>query len=329
MANQKTVIIDAFKTQFGKSIFYIGKCKVSILFNLAKVSRADEDPDIGFQRELGEARANKIAEYLDSGMYIPGAIIVSAQKGVIVSYSDKTKKLKIRNDRGSLLVIDGQHRLFGAHRSTKDLELPVCILSDLEKEEEVQYFIDINGFQRGVPKTLRHELSKFTADPGSIDEKLNEIFTELDEDLKSPLFGRMARTKSVTGKISHVAFRSAVKPILENAFMDQFNFEQTKKVLINYLVSLNSVLTKNFDGEPRLTNAAFFQSAMGIFIDAASLTLMNDGGYKVSYFKKCLEPISMLDYEYHKGTNKKAINDLTKELKSLIGISKPVSDDML
>ena len=321
--------MDAFKINYGHGICYVGKCKVSQLFSISKVVRADENPEKGFQRELGETRAKKIAEYLDSGMYIPGSIILSGQEGALSTYSEKTHKLKVRDKPGSFLVIDGQHRLYGASRSTKDFELPVCILSELSLEDEVQYFIDINGYQRGVPKTLRHELSKFTAEPGSMDERLNLIFSRFEESLESPLYGKMARTKSVSKKISHVAFRSAIKPVLESAFIEQFNFEQTQKVLLNYLVAFDDVLQENFDLEPRLNNAAFFQAVMGVFIDAAELTYLNHKSFKVPRFKKTLVSVNKLDYERHKGTNRQAINELTKVLKSLIGISRIISDDML
>ncbi len=329
MKKEKYFSMNAFKINYGSGICYVGKCKVSQLFSISKVVRADENPEKGFQRELGDTRAKKISEYLDSGMYIPGSIVFSAQKDSLSTYSEKTHKLKVRDKPGSFLVIDGQHRLYGAFRSTKYFELPVCILSELSLEDEVQYFIDINGYQRGVPKTLRHELSKFTAEPGSMDEKLNLIFTMFEEELESPLYGKMVRTKSVSKKISHVAFRSAIKPILESTFIEQFNFEQTQKVLLNYLMAFEDILQENFNLEPRLNNAAFFQAVMGVFIDAAELTYLNHKSFKTSHFKETLESVNKLDYDRCRGTNRQAINELTKVLKSLIGISRTISDDML
>ncbi|PKH87912.1 hypothetical protein CXF79_14945 [Colwellia sp. Bg11-28] len=64
----------------------------------------------------------------------------------------------VRNSRGI-----NQHRLYGAKLAEQDIELPVCILKGLDQTSEVQYFIDINSTQKGVPKTLRIELREFLA----------------------------------------------------------------------------------------------------------------------------------------------------------------------
>jgi len=257
--------IDAIKIAYSDQEYYVGVCKVNDIFDISKVSRADEDPESGFQRMLGDNRAKQISEYIKSGNLIPGALILSAQEGVIRSYDKAKKKLTINPSKGALLVIDGQHRLYGAHRSGVDVYFPICIFSNLSKEQEVQFFIDVNGFQRGVPKALRLELTKFTAEPGSDDELLNEIFGELDENPESPLFGKMARTRSVTGKISHVAFRNGFKLVLENPIFTAFRIEQKKRVVLNYLDAVDRVLLENFDGEPKLTNAAFFSGGNGGF----------------------------------------------------------------
>jgi len=324
----KSFSVDAIQIKYNDHMMYVCSIKTNDLFPLAKVSRADEDAEKGFQRLLGKQRAKQISEYLKNGNIIPGALVISAQDSSLISYNKTNKKLKIQKHPGSLLVIDGQHRLYGAHESGLNIQLVVCILCGLSDTQEVQYFLDVNGYQRGVPRTLQLELTKFTAEPESIDEKLNDIFTELDENPKSPLIGKMARTRSVQGKISHVSYRSVVKPLFEKAPFSAFKFDQQKKVIINYLQAVDKHLSEKFDGEPKLTNAAFFQAIMGLFIDSCELAYIENKSFNEKSFYKTLEGIGALNYEVHKGTNKKAIKGLTEELKSLILVRNKFTDDI-
>ncbi|WP_332874445.1 DGQHR domain-containing protein [Amphritea pacifica] len=162
-------------------------------------------------------------------------------------YDDATGELTLSNKKSSMLVIDGQHRLYGAYQSDIDVELPVCIFYGLDRSTEVQYFLDVNSYQIGVPKTLRLELEKFTAEEDSEEYLLRALYDELDENPASPLSGKVARTKSVTGKISHVAFQNALKPVLDKAPFKGFDLSQKKKVLINFLRAVETILQEIFD----------------------------------------------------------------------------------
>ena len=79
-------------------------------------------------------------------------------------------QLELEPNSSSLFVIDGQHRLWGASKCEQEIYLPVCIFTNLELKQEVQYFLDINSNQKGVPKTLRIELLKFLSEPDSLNK---------------------------------------------------------------------------------------------------------------------------------------------------------------
>ena len=58
-------------------------------------------------------------------------------------------------------MIDGQHRLAGAHEAVAlgtDLVLPVIGFLDLSIEKQVELFITINKEARGVPASLYIDL---------------------------------------------------------------------------------------------------------------------------------------------------------------------------
>lgn len=155
---ENTVQFKAFDLSRNNVGFYLTAMTPEALFKLSRVERVSENPEEGFQRQLEEARANKIAKYFEQKI-IPGAIILSAQPEAGISYNHSNEELTINEENGSLLVIDGQHRLFGAYKAQKaginDIKLPVCILTNLALVDEIEYFVDINSTQKGVPKTLK------------------------------------------------------------------------------------------------------------------------------------------------------------------------------
>ncbi len=321
-----TIEIDAIKIEYNDGEYYLASFVAKDLFNLTTVTRADEDPETGYQRTLSKGRVNKIATYLNDGHLIPGSLILSST-AANANYDSDRKKLIIEKNNSSLLVIDGQHRLYGAYKSEETVYLPVCIFFGLDKSTEVQYFLDVNGHQMGVPKTLRLELEKFTADENSEEFLLKVLFDELDYNPESPLSGKMSRTKSVSGKLSHVAFQNAMKPLLAKAPFNVFTLEQKKKVLINFMLALEVITTELFGDNRKVANSAFFQAVMSCFMDICHVANSNFGGYKQSHFEKALEPISNINWDYHSGTNKSAIKSLSQEIVAAVTTKVTINDD--
>jgi len=67
---------------------------------------------------------------------------------------------------------------------------------------------------------------------------------------------------------------------------------------------------------------------MGVFNDACNIAHLKYKNYKKETFQMIMKEIRALDYEVHKGTNKKAIKELTDELRNLVSVDKSVTDDM-
>ena len=62
----------------------------------------------------------------------------------------------------SVFIIDGQHRIFGYSGSkyAGKNTIPVVAMVNLEKEEQVKLFMEINENQKAVPKNLRNTLNE-------------------------------------------------------------------------------------------------------------------------------------------------------------------------
>ncbi|MEG0597696.1 MAG: DGQHR domain-containing protein [Oscillospiraceae bacterium] len=99
-------------TQNGVS-FFVSVMNSQELKKMCFVSRKKEDAKKGFQRLLSEKRAREIANYLDSEKgIIPPALILSAQPTAQLAFDNAQLNLTMENSKGTLLVLDGQHRLY-------------------------------------------------------------------------------------------------------------------------------------------------------------------------------------------------------------------------
>lgn len=323
----------AFSIGTGNVECYATVMSAQEMVKIATVSRIDEDPENGYQRYLDHRRVREITSYIDAGNVIPGSIILSVQKDCDVHYDEHNKELNITLKEGNLLfVIDGQHRLYGASECIQDVELPVCIFTGLDTKQEVQYFLDINGYQRGVAKTLRIELLKFMSEPESKDAIRNRLFKELNEDVASPLYNRMCSTTSIAGKLSHVPFQEAIDPLLDGKVLRSYNYEDKKMLIMNYLLAVDVVLKKMGEDSNRMTNSIFFQAIFKIFEDVCLMSLTYFKNYKESSFIEILDGITTLNFERYPGSNNQVKNDMIKEMKTLLEIKTRilgVPDDLL
>lgn len=301
------------------------KCYVTVMnskkiFEISKVSRVDSDPKEGYQRLLSKKRAEDIAQYLSDGNVIPGSIILSGQEGCDITYDSSNNKITIDTTKAGLFVIDGQHRLYGASLCEDDIMLPVCIFVGLELKQEVQYFLDINSTQKGVPKTLRIELLKFLSEPESSEAILIKLFKDLGAEIDSPLYNRISATTSVPGKVSHVPFHNALGTLIDGKTLRKFDYDKKKILIKNYLSAVSEILIKIETNDKRLITSAFFQAVFKIFEDVCSSSLTYHRNYKQSSFQNVLEGIEKIDFEKYSGSNQQTINQMASELQTLLDI---------
>jgi DNA sulfur modification protein DndB len=243
---------------------------------------------------------------------------LSAQPAASLEYKPDEKAISFVLNPKSFLVIDGQHRLFGASESKTDITFPVSIMTGLSLEEEVQYFNDINGEQKGVPRTLQLEIEKFLVSDESKEKIRINLFHALNERPESPLCNRMSATKSVQGKLTHVPFKSAIDPLLDQKPLHELDFDGKVKLLINFLKAVEGLLITSLKSSDKLSNAAFFQAIFGAFKMFALLTNERHHNYDEKSFRDVLTPLESINWELHSGTNRKAITAFTKHIVDLV-----------
>jgi DGQHR domain-containing protein len=175
---------------------YVGKMKSREILQLFEIDKFKEEELQGYQRELYEERTSDLIEYLVNCpvAVIPG-LFVSLREAQFVPENGDLGTLEIPRKRGSIWIIDGQHRMGGFEKlrewfifarhskiypelflSLMNYELPVVFIdsrkaaekiSDLTKRkkamvtpedlERVIFFI-VNKTQRGISPSLKDAL---------------------------------------------------------------------------------------------------------------------------------------------------------------------------
>jgi DGQHR domain-containing protein len=241
----KTIRISATPVIQGGQTFYIFKMKASQLWEFTQINRRSEDKTAGYQRALSPSRVKNIARYIAGNGLIPGSIIVSFDKG---TFSESSSQLTLPNRKNVGWIIDGQHRLAGAHEAHEkgvDPELPVVAFLKLKLEKQIALFVTINKEARSVPASLYIDLLKQLphkkTEKELTDERIADITRNLDADETSPFHQRIAFTKQAgKGEISLVNFARILRPHLarQAGVLGLYTEVEQEGVINNYYKAL-------------------------------------------------------------------------------------------
>lgn len=310
-----------------KKKFYIATMESNDLKDMCFVSRRKEEPIKGFQRLLNKKRAKSIATYLDDEKgVIPSAIILSAQDNAKIRFDAKTKKLSFEKCSESMLVIDGQHRLYGLFDANNSYEIPVIIFEGLTSSEEVRLFIDINTTQKGVPSALILDIKSQAGTETKLEERQRNLFDQLDSD--SVLSGYLLRNESKAGKISRTVFNGSTKTIFETGPVSNSNDKIIYMTVKNYLEAVDYVFKLSGSTNARINKTILFKAVMSIFNDVCEKCLIKYKDLKVESLKDYLDPLKELNYDEYTGTNKATESKIIGDMKNTLKEPVVVDEDM-
>lgn len=321
------ISLNAIKCVQNDKFFYVTIVKSDLLKKMCFVSRKKEDSIKGFQRLLNYKRAKDIAFYLDTSKgVIPSAIIVSAQKSANLEFDGKKQQLILDDEDDSLLVIDGQHRLFGLLEAKGTYEFPVIIFNCLNTSEEVRLFIDINTTQKGVPSSLILDIKSQAGTETSIEELQRTLFSKLNED--SVLAGYFLPNESKVGKISRVVFNNSTKSLFVNSPSKDWSLDLIYKSVKNYLESVDRIFKETSNSDARLNKTIIFKAIMHLFNDACEDCLREYRNLKTESFYSFLIPLKSLDYSKYTGTNKATETQVINDMRSVLREKVSIEEDM-
>jgi len=316
----------AIECEQNNTKFYLSSIDRDTLEKNCFVSRAEENLDEGFQRLLNGARANQIAKYLDLGEgVIPSALILSAQKQSKFTFDQSKGEIIFDSKHGNMLVLDGQHRLFGYVKSKINHNVPVVIFNNLEFAEEVRLFVDINTNQKGVSSSLLLDIKKFTGRENSLEERQRSLFDSIAKD--SVLVGLVSPKSTSAGKISRKAFYDATKTIFEGG-----RFSNTEDIHIyaavkNYLEACDNIFSEIDSKNATLTKTVVFKALFVIFLEVVELSVKKHKNMKVNSLEKELEPIAILNFDRYNGSSAAIINQIAADMRKEINKNNDLSID--
>lgn len=318
------VSVVAIKCMQNDITFYIASLNSNVLKDMCFVSRKKEEPIKGFQRLLNKRRAKDIATYLDKDNgVIPSALILSAQDNAKLRYNEKNQKISFEQMKDSLLVIDGQHRLYGLFEAEKDYEIPVVIFSNLNTSSEVKLFIDINTTQKGVPSALILDIKGQAGTETKLEERQRILFDKLNKD--SAIAGYLLPNESKAGKISRTVFNASTQPLFEGGPVSDSGDDTIYKAVRNYLEAVDVLFKQTENPNARINKTVLFKGVMMIFNEACEKCLIKYKNIKVESLIDYLYPINQLNFEEYTGTNnatvKKVVNDLRNVLKEKVDLN--------
>lgn len=311
--------LNAIELNQNNKIFYITSMRVSDLIKSSFISRADENNEVGFQRHLNEARAKLISNYLKDGRAIPSPLILSAQPTAKIKFNGSTGKLSISKAEKSLLVIDGQHRLYGYsmlfNEHKTDLSVPVIIFTNLSVPDEIDLFIDINTNQKGVSSSLLLHIKAMSNQSTSLEEKIAYLFKEMNK--AGPIAGCLSATKTEKSKISRKLFSDMVKNVVDRGALSNYDLDIHLKSFNNYFSAVELVLEKS-KTKKSITSALIFRSFMENILDVIDISISRFGNLKIDSLYSVLEQVSSISFDQYTGTNLATVKQLSTKINSLL-----------
>lgn len=298
------------------------------IFSISRMTDDDNEGDFGYQRILSPARLANITHYITSGKPIPNSILVSLDKA---TYNAQDKTLKIHKGSDVAWVIDGQHRLAGAHQAAQahhNISLLVVAFIGLTETEQVEQFITINDEARGVPRSILLDLNRrlsFAKTEKQISEdRASDIGNALRRDSEYIFFNKITVVESPkTGQLSLGNFVRKVSPLVhpsKGILRTRSLLEQTK-IIDNYFTAFRDV----FPSEWRKADNIFlktigFGALMNVFEEVYIRTRDMYAGFRVTDISKLLKLVIGFDFgawaQY--GTGNKAEQDAGKDLREEI-----------
>lgn len=289
----------------GNLTFYLFAMPASQLWRLTEINQRSEEKEEGYQRALSRSRVRQVARYIKNGGVIPGSIIVSFKSG---NYDKAKRELVLANKSNIGWIIDGQHRLAGAHEASQDgldITLSVVAFIKLSNERQIDFFITINREARSVPASLYidllKELPRVKTEKELTDERIADIARQLDSDELSPFYQRIIFTRSArAGELSLNNFARVLRPHVTPQSGTLGIYTQVEQVgaIDNYYKALIATFPKVAKKEPPvLFRTIGFGAVWRAFPYVFQLTNAKYKSFSVASIGKIFREVRDFDFE--------------------------------
>lgn len=177
LISDKPITIPALKGTMGGRNYYLFSIEPCTLLKIGFVlhrTKVNDSMAPTYQRLLVPKRLKGITKFIDEGGFFPNSIILNfadPDENIKVTFDPIHKEndsdaefglLNIPNAYGIAYIIDGQHRVYGYSNSShkNDHTIPVVAFQNMESEDQLKIFMEINENQKSVSKNLRIDLEE-------------------------------------------------------------------------------------------------------------------------------------------------------------------------
>lgn len=303
------ITLPALKVVQGGATFYVFSMKASELWPIVSINRRSETEDRGYQRVLSQARVEAVANHIRAGRSLPNSVLIALDQA---TYSAASHSLTIPAGKDIGWVIDGQHRMAGAHEAAEndqqpdrvDIELCVIAFVGVDLAFQIEQFVTINREAKGVPTSLVYDLLSHLPGqkkPGEIaNERAASIANALRVDAKSPLFNRIVVTSSpAKGQVSITNFVRKVAPMVhpERGILRTYTLPEQQGVVANYFSALRSTYTEQWTKSDIIFfRTVGFGAMMNMFEEVFQITLSEQGGFSVKDIEQTLKVVKHFEF---------------------------------
>lgn len=310
------------RAQQGDWVMYTFVARPAEIFPMFTVPRCDGKT--GYQRDLSEKRAKQIAAYIKKGNPVPGNIVVNIRKSADVQLNGSSKTISFANVENAMSLIDGQHRSWGGALEG-DAQFFFTAFLTLEQEIEAGLFLDINGYQKGVPSALACRVRGIAGRQNATEIAINELYDRFLADEDSALYGKLSDVHSRPGMISYKGFMTGVKPVMRINRVKGFDPEQQYTFLNRLFTHAIKIIGEDF----------FRTNVFGGFLANAerimTRAIQESGSLKDAAIVAAMQPLNQFDRDAAQTGTRLSKTDVINHIVDLLGdMSGDVdSDDLL
>jgi DNA sulfur modification protein DndB len=203
--------IPALRGKLGGQTFYLFSIEPEKLLKIAYVlhrTEANKEMMPTYQRIIKKDRLKAIDNFLSHGGYFPNSILINIDSDRPIQFELANTQcedsvcrvgiLSLPQEYRSVFIIDGQHRIYGYAKSRFKYTntIPVVAFEKLDRDKQVELFMQINENQKTVSKNLRNTLNAdLLWDSKDLTQAIRaiklRIAQELGDDKRSPLYERI------------------------------------------------------------------------------------------------------------------------------------------
>ncbi len=292
------------KTKIGEHPIYTFAMQVGDLISVQYVASRGVSTEQGaVQRILNKSRVDAISKFVLAGN--------SFVNTFILNWTDTQFLPKIKKESIILplqgrfaQMLDGQHRIAGLQEAVNqqpeiaETEVLVSMCIGLNTKESARIFLNINSEQKPVPRSLIYDLfGEAYDDPESAITRVTDIVAFLNEDAKSPYYGRVhyPGKPNSPSQIDLAIMVNAMKSSFDkNGIFNQLQLGQIEtqcKILFNFYSAIKKRYEDIWDKpkENLFLRAAGFSGAFDFLVGILLQHCQNDRSFSITHMVELMK----------------------------------------